>query len=76
MSKTMKLADEISSEPLKELQGMLGTDWEVIQEGKKFVCKRDGKVYHTSGVLLGSIYKSTLLAIAFAAKQAYGSRWG
>ena len=76
MSKTMRLEDEYSSEPLKELQDMLGKDWEVVQEGKKFVCKRDGKTYHTSGVLLGGVYKSTLLAIAFAAKQAYGSRWG
>lgn len=76
MSNTMKLEEEHSLDPLKELKDMLGKDWEVIQEGKKFVCKRDGHVYHTSGVLLGSIYKSTLLAIAYAAKQAYGSRWG
>lgn len=75
MSRTVELQDEYSSDPLSELKVMLGKDWQVSKEGNRFVCKRDGKIYHTSGVLLGQIYKSTLLSIAFAARQAYGSRW-
>ena len=72
----MRLEDEHSQNPVEELEQLLGEGWEVTKEGNRFVCAKDGQIYHTSGVYLGNVYRSTILAIAFGAKKSYGNRWG
>jgi hypothetical protein len=75
MGTTIELEDELDNEPLETLKKMLGIYWDVTQEGGRFICSREGAVYHTSDVYIGAVYKSVLFSIAMAARQAYGSRF-
>lgn len=74
MGTTIELDDEMSPDPLEELKQLL-KGWEVTYEEGKFICSREGIVYHTSEVYIEPVYRSNLLAIAFAARKEYGSRW-